>query len=74
LTASSPSTAPSSTGLLNGVGTFPVRYPGQGKHVEADLTDQVLALINGSQGLPDLSDQLGQALDADRARQLPAST
>jgi lipoprotein-anchoring transpeptidase ErfK/SrfK len=34
--------------LFAGVGTFPVRYPRQGKHVEADLTDQVLALINGS--------------------------
>jgi lipoprotein-anchoring transpeptidase ErfK/SrfK len=36
-------------GLLDGVGTFPVRYPKQGRHVEADLTDQVLALIDGSQ-------------------------
>jgi lipoprotein-anchoring transpeptidase ErfK/SrfK len=35
-------------GLLNGVGTFQVRYPKQGRHVEADLTDQTLALINGS--------------------------
>ena len=37
------------SGLLNGIGTFQVRYPGQGRHVEADLTDQTLALINGSQ-------------------------
>jgi hypothetical protein len=35
-------------GLLDGVGGFQVRYPGQGRHVEADLTDQTLALINGS--------------------------
>ena len=35
-------------GLLTGVGTFQVRYPRQGRHVEADLTDQTLALINGS--------------------------
>jgi peptidoglycan hydrolase-like protein with peptidoglycan-binding domain len=35
-------------GLLNGVGTFQVRYPRQGRHVEANLTDQTLALINGS--------------------------
>lgn len=35
-------------GLLNGVGTFQVRYPHDGRHVEADLTDQTLALINGS--------------------------
>jgi peptidoglycan hydrolase-like protein with peptidoglycan-binding domain len=36
-------------GLLAGVGSFQVRYPGQGSHVEADLTDQTLALINGSE-------------------------
>jgi len=36
------------SGLLDGIGAFPVRYPNQGAHVEADLTDQVLALINGS--------------------------
>jgi hypothetical protein len=36
------------TDLLNGVGTFHVRYPTQGAHVEGDLSDQVLALINGS--------------------------
>jgi lipoprotein-anchoring transpeptidase ErfK/SrfK len=35
-------------GLLDGVGTFQVRYPKQGSHVEANLTDQTLALINGS--------------------------
>ena len=35
-------------GLLDGVGTFQIRYPKQGRHVEADLTDQTLALINGS--------------------------
>ncbi len=35
-------------GLLTGVGTFRVRYPNQGSHVEADLTNQTLALIHGS--------------------------
>jgi lipoprotein-anchoring transpeptidase ErfK/SrfK len=35
-------------GLLTGVGTFQVRYPKQGRHVEADLTDQTLALIDGA--------------------------
>jgi len=34
--------------LLNGVGTFNVRFPNQGRHAEGDLSDQVLALINGS--------------------------
>jgi len=32
-------------GLLNGEGAFKVRYPEDGKHVEGDLTHQVLALI-----------------------------
>jgi hypothetical protein len=34
--------------LLNGVGTFHVRYPKDGTHVEGDLTRQLLAEINGS--------------------------
>jgi L,D-transpeptidase-like protein len=34
--------------LLDGRGTFKVRYPGDGKHVEGDLGSQLLALINGS--------------------------
>jgi hypothetical protein len=36
------------TDLLNGVGSFHVRYPKQGEHAEGDLSDQVLALTNGS--------------------------
>jgi hypothetical protein len=32
--------------LLNGVGAFKVAYPGHGKHVEGDLTRQLLALID----------------------------
>ncbi|HWI73585.1 MAG TPA: L,D-transpeptidase family protein [Baekduia sp.] len=34
--------------LAKGAGHFPVRFPKQGKHVEADLSLQVLALIRGS--------------------------
>jgi hypothetical protein len=34
--------------LARGAGAFKVRYPKQGKHVEADLSLQVLALIEGS--------------------------
>ncbi len=34
--------------LLNGTGKFNIRYPGDGKHAEGDLTDQLLALSNGS--------------------------
>ena len=35
--------------LLNGQGSFHVRFPNDGKHVEGDLHTQLLALINGSQ-------------------------
>jgi hypothetical protein len=35
--------------LLNGWGSFKVRYPNQGHHIEGDLANQVLAEINGSQ-------------------------
>ena len=34
--------------LLNGWGQFKVRFPKQGRHAEGDLSDQVLALIDGS--------------------------
>jgi len=34
--------------LLNGIGKFRVRFPHHGRHAEADLTHQVLALIAGS--------------------------
>ncbi|HTW11357.1 MAG TPA: L,D-transpeptidase [Solirubrobacteraceae bacterium] len=37
------------TALLNGEGAFHVRYPGQGQHAEGDLSDQLLAFINGGQ-------------------------
>ena len=43
-----PSTAATISELLNGVGSFQVRFPNHGTHVEGDLTDQLLALINGS--------------------------
>jgi hypothetical protein len=33
--------------LINGGGKFEVRYPGHGHHVEADISHQVLALIDG---------------------------
>ncbi len=36
------------TDLLNGVGSFHVRYPDQGRHAEGDLSNQVLAFVNGS--------------------------
>ncbi len=34
--------------LLDGRGTFAVRFPHQGRHAEGDLTHQVLALVDGS--------------------------
>jgi hypothetical protein len=36
------------TDLLNGVGSFHVRYPNQGQHAEGDLSDQVLAFTDGA--------------------------
>jgi lipoprotein-anchoring transpeptidase ErfK/SrfK len=33
--------------LANGGGYFKVRYPGHGKHIEADLSKQVMALMRG---------------------------
>ncbi len=35
--------------LLNGTGKFAVRDPGDGRHAEGNLSDQLLALMNGSQ-------------------------
>ena len=37
--------------LLNGVGSFRVAYPSHGKHVEGDLTRQLLALIDNGKVL-----------------------
>lgn len=37
------------THVLNGDGSFHVRFPSQGRHAEGDLSDQLLALIDGSQ-------------------------
>jgi hypothetical protein len=34
--------------LLDGVGAFRIHFPGQGTHAEADLSDQLLALADGS--------------------------
>ena len=39
---------PTLTDLLDGKGSFHVRFPDQGQHAEGDLSDQVLAFINGS--------------------------
>lgn len=36
------------TYLLDGRGAYPVRFPQQGRHAEADLSHQLLALIDGS--------------------------
>ena len=38
----------SSSALAKGKGAFHVRHPDHGKHVEADLSEQVIALIRGS--------------------------
>jgi hypothetical protein len=36
------------THLLDGDGAFHVRFPSQGRHAEGDLSDQLLALIDGN--------------------------
>ena len=58
-------------GLLAGRGTFKVRHPGDGRHVEARLNSQVLALIDGGRVAADLPHLLGRAGDADRPREVP---
>ena len=61
-----------SSRLAHGGGVFHVRYRGDGRHVEADLTRQVLAEIEpGGHVHAPLHDELGQALDADGDRALP---
>jgi hypothetical protein len=39
---------PTLADLLNGVGQFHVRFPQNGRHAEGDLSNQLLALIDGS--------------------------
>ena len=57
--------------LARGGGRFRVRFPSHGKHVEADLSRQVIALIRGVEGRADLPDELGRAGDADDPRLVP---
>ena len=57
--------------LERGAGAFHVRYPHDGRHVEGDLTRQVLAEIEpGGRVHCAVHDELRQALDADRDRAL----
>ena len=39
---------PTLTALLDGRGTFPVRYPHNGRHVEGNLSLQLVALVDGA--------------------------
>ena len=57
--------------LAKGKGGFKLKHPGAGKHVEADLSRQVLVLAKARQGGRDLHDLLGRAGDADDPRQVP---
>ena len=57
-------------GVLAGRGRFHVRHPDEGHHVEADLSRQVMALIDGGRSRRIYRDQLWQAVDADGARAL----
>ncbi len=36
------------TALLDGAGSFPVRFPGHGRHAEGNLSLQLLALVDGT--------------------------
>ncbi len=57
--------------LAHGGGRVPCALPRDGRHVEANLTKQVLAEIEpGGQRADDLHDELWQALDADGDRPL----
>ena len=60
--------------LARGQGRFRVRFPSHGRHVEADISRQVLALIDGRQGRADLPDEHRRAGDADDPRAASAST
>ncbi len=52
--------------LQRSAGRFHVRYPGDGNHVEGDLSKQVLVEVARGACAADLHDELGQAIDADR--------
>ena len=67
--------------LLAGKGSFPVRYPNQGRHVEGNLGKQLAALIVGSKvywifpissGKPSTPTILGSFQIYSRVARLPA--
>ena len=57
--------------VLAGKGAFKVRHPDAGRHVEADLSRQVLALIDGGKVVDDLPHVQRRAGDADDHRHVP---
>ena len=60
--------------VLRGQGAFKLRYPNSGthgKHVEFDWSRQVLVLAEHGKPYRDLPRVVGQAVHADRVRQLP---
>jgi hypothetical protein len=56
--------------LARGGGYFRARYPRHGKHIEADLSRQVMVLMRGARRAH-LPRQHGRAVDADDPRELP---
>ena len=58
-------------GMLKGRGVFKVRHPKDGRHVEARLNQQVLALINGGKVERIYHTSSGTPVDADRPGQVP---
>ena len=63
-----------SSSLARGAGGFQIRRPRHGRHIEADLSRQVLALIERRAGRRIYPISSGRAGDADRARARSAST
>ena len=57
-------------GLVAGKGAFKAKYPAHGKHVEADLSRQVLVLLRGRKVDRIYTTSSGKSLDADGARPL----
>ena len=57
--------------LAKGKGGFNLKHPGAGKHVEADLSRQVMVLAKGGEVDEIYHDLLGRSGDSDDPRQLP---
>ena len=59
--------------LARGKGTFKIRFPEHGRHIEADLSRQILALIDQWPAWSASTDVVRRADHADGARLVPVS-